>query len=91
MTQWFRNITTPFKQPYGQYRIITHLNIDGFAYALSMDGQTYPLNRMWKEVYGESITYLKELILLEEKNWKKLFIENNNSINKFRNMNNKKS
>ena len=44
---------------------------------------------MWKEVYGESITYLKELILSEERNWKKLFIENN-ATNKFRNMNNKK-
>ena len=44
ITQWFKDIKTQFQQPYGQYKIIAYLNIGGFAYALSIDGQTYPLN-----------------------------------------------
>ena len=53
ITQWFSDIR-PKKQPYGKYNIIAYINIRGQAYALGLDGQTYSMNREWKELYSES-------------------------------------
>lgn len=53
ITQWFSDIR-PKKQPYGKYNIIAYINIGGLAYALGLDGQTYSMNRRWKELYSES-------------------------------------
>lgn len=53
LTQWFSDIR-PKKQPYGKYDIIAYINIGGMAYALGLDGQTYTMNRRWKELYSES-------------------------------------
>lgn len=53
ITQWFSNIR-PKRQPYGKYNIIALINIEGRAYALGLDGQTYSMNRTWKELYSES-------------------------------------
>ena len=53
ITQWFSDIR-PKRQPYGKYNIIAYINIGGMAYALGLDGQTYTMNRRWKELYSES-------------------------------------
>lgn len=61
LTQWFTKIS-PYKEPYGRYKIIAFINIGGWAHALSESGQTYSLDRTWTELYAESLEKLDDII-----------------------------
>lgn len=62
--EWFNNKPRFFKQPFGQYRIIAHVNYCGSLFAVSVDGQLYDMNRLWNDVYLREIyeAIIKSLI-----------------------------
>ena len=76
--KWFDKKPRFFKQPFGQYRIIAHVNYCGSLFAVSVDGQLYDMNRLWNDTYLREIyeaiikslitetinNYLKENLLL---------------------------
>lgn len=57
ITQWFRNIKR-LPKPYGKYQTIAYLNIGGHLCALGLYGKVYDMNRLWKDMYSESINLL---------------------------------
>ena len=57
ITQWFRNIKR-LPKPYGKYQTIAYLNIEGHLCALGLYGKVYDMNRLWKDMYSESINLL---------------------------------
>lgn len=57
ITQWFRNFKRLTK-PYGKYQTIAYLNIEGHLCALGLYGKVYDMNRLWKDMYSESINLL---------------------------------
>ena len=62
--EWFNNKPRFFKQPFGQYRIIAHVNYCGSLFAVSVDGQLYDMNRLWNDAYLREIyeAIIKSLI-----------------------------
>lgn len=40
-----------FKQPFGKYSIIAHVNVNGELWAMDINGKFYDMNRSWKDAY----------------------------------------
>lgn len=53
--KWFDNKPRFFKQPFGQYRIIAHVNYHGSLFAVSIDGQLYDMHNLWKDAYLKEV------------------------------------
>lgn len=62
--EWFNKKPRFFKQPFGQYRIIAHVNYCGSLFAVSVDGQLYDMNRLWNDAYLKEVyeAIIKSLI-----------------------------
>lgn len=49
--RWFDNRPHFFKQPFGKYGIIAHVNYRGSLFAVSVNGQMRDMNKLWDDVY----------------------------------------
>ena len=53
--KWFDNKPRFFKHPFGQYRIIAHVNYRGSLFAVSIDGQLYNMHNLWNDIYLKEV------------------------------------
>ena len=62
--RWFDKKPHFFNKPFGQYRIIAHVNYRGSLFAVSIDGKLYNMNKLWDDAYLKEIyeTIIKSLI-----------------------------
>lgn len=62
--KWFDKRPRFFNKPFGQYRIIAHVNYRGSLFAVSVDGQLYNMNKLWDDAYLKEIyeAIIKSLI-----------------------------
>lgn len=62
--KWFDKRPRFFKKPFGQYRIIAHINYQGSLFAVSVDGQLYNMNKLWDDAYLKEVyeAIIKSLI-----------------------------
>ena len=62
--KWFDKRPRFFNKPFGQYRVIAHVNYRGSLFAVSVDGQLYNMNKLWDDAYLKEIyeAIIKSLI-----------------------------
>ena len=63
---WFNSKPKIFNKPFGKYNIIAHVNYHNSLLALSIDGQLYDMNKLWKDAYlSECINFIISKALYE--------------------------
>lgn len=62
--KWFDKRPRFFNKPFGQYRVLAHVNYRGSLFAVSVDGQLYNMNKLWDDAYLKEIyeAIIKSLI-----------------------------